>query len=176
MQEHALVQVLALHQALHRVRIVADTAGRGRRTSPSDGSSSEMKKREQPGSPCRPARPRSWLSMRRLSCRFVPITYSPPSSATPSPSWMSVPRPAMLVEIVTAPRSPACATMAASCSSLRAFNTRCGMSGELRGSAARIPPRSPSPPGSAGRWHARAGSPPAPPAPSPPSSANSTSG
>ena len=27
-----------------------------------------------PGSPCRPERPRSWLSMRRLSWRSVPIT------------------------------------------------------------------------------------------------------
>jgi hypothetical protein len=26
------------------------------------------------GSPWRPERPRSWLSMRRLSCRSVPIT------------------------------------------------------------------------------------------------------
>src|ERR1039457_4281101 len=29
-----------------------------------NGSSREAKKREHPGSPCRPARPRSWLSMR----------------------------------------------------------------------------------------------------------------
>jgi hypothetical protein len=32
------------------------------------------------------------------------------------PSWMSVPRPAMLVAMVTAPGTPASATMKASCS------------------------------------------------------------
>ena len=106
-----------------------------------------------PGSPWRPERPRSWLSMRRLSCRSVPITYRPPAcdhllrlrarprarsgrplararlrvldrrqlllpariSALP-PSWMSVPRPAMLVAMVTAPSRPAWAMMCASCS------------------------------------------------------------
>src|SRR5438445_3904585 len=35
-----------------------------------------MKKRDNPGSPWRPARPRSWLSIRRLSCLFMPITRS----------------------------------------------------------------------------------------------------
>ena len=40
---------------------------------------------------------------------------------------MSTPRPAMLVEIVTAPCSPARAMIAASASSFRAFNTLCGM-------------------------------------------------
>src|ERR1035437_959534 len=45
--------------------------------------------------------------MRRLSWRFVPIAYRPPNSATPSPRWISTPRPAMLVEMVTAPRCPA---------------------------------------------------------------------
>ena len=40
---------------------------------------------------------------------------------------MSVPRPAMLVEIVTAPGRPACRTMAASASSCRALRTWCGM-------------------------------------------------
>ena len=48
------------------------------------------------------------VSMRRASCRSVPTMCSPPSSRTPSPSLMSVPRPAMLVAIVTAPRWPAC--------------------------------------------------------------------
>ena len=45
-------------------------------------SSSETKKRDEPGSPWRPARPRSWLSMRRASWRSVPSTCSPPSSRT----------------------------------------------------------------------------------------------
>mmetsp|Transcript_47732 Transcript_47732/g.113606 ORF Transcript_47732/g.113606 Transcript_47732/m.113606 type:complete len:210 (+) Transcript_47732:769-1398(+) len=45
-------------------------------------SSSARKKRELPGSPWRPARPRSCLSMRRDSCRSVPITCNPPSSST----------------------------------------------------------------------------------------------
>ena len=37
-------------------------------------SSSERKKRLSPGSPWRPERPRSWLSMRRLSWRSLPST------------------------------------------------------------------------------------------------------
>ena len=40
---------------------------------------------------------------------------------------MSVPRPAMLVEMVTAPLRPACATMKASRSCCLAFRTLCGM-------------------------------------------------
>ena len=43
------------------------------------------------------------------------------------PSTMSVPRPAMLVAIVTAPGRPACATMCASRSCCFAFSTLCGM-------------------------------------------------
>ena len=43
-------------------------------------------------------------------------------SALP-PSWMSVPRPAMLVAMVIAPGTPAWATMKASCSWKRAFST-----------------------------------------------------
>ena len=39
---------------------------------------------------------------------------------------MSVPRPAMLVAIVTAPVAPAWATISDSCSWKRAFNTSCG--------------------------------------------------
>ena len=125
-------------------------------------SSSDRKKRDRPGSPCRPDRPRNWLSMRRLSWRSVPITNSPPACFTfscaaaisvadlrlargaqasdPSmpassffsrisrlpPSLMSVPRPAMLVAMVTAPGAPACATISASCSWKRAFSTACG--------------------------------------------------
>ncbi len=104
-------------------------------------SSSETKNFEAPGSPWRPERPRNWLSMRRLSCRSLPTTKSPPagdhdfpaprrsrrgsrpracSRAAGSsicgssalrrmsrlpPSWMSVPRPAMLVAIVTRARA-----------------------------------------------------------------------
>ena len=117
-----------------------------------------------PGSPWRPERPRSWLSMRRDSWRSVPMMYRPPAARTSSacsricssyflfssanvwraarisslsvseklsaslmsssgicmrrisalamnsalpPSLMSVPRPAMLVAIVTAPFWPA---------------------------------------------------------------------
>ena len=41
------------------------------------------------------------------------------------PSRMSVPRPAMLVETVTAPLRPACATMMASRSWFLAFSTSC---------------------------------------------------
>src|SRR6266480_1420302 len=47
--------------------------------------------------------------MRRLSCRSVPTMCSPPPSATPGPSTISVPRPAMLVAIVTAPGGTALA-------------------------------------------------------------------
>ncbi len=45
-------------------------------------SSSERKKRDSPGSPWRPARPRSWLSMRRDSWRSVPRMKRPPASMT----------------------------------------------------------------------------------------------
>mmetsp|Transcript_12688 Transcript_12688/g.24063 ORF Transcript_12688/g.24063 Transcript_12688/m.24063 type:complete len:298 (-) Transcript_12688:1412-2305(-) len=51
-------------------------------------SSSERKKRVDPGSPCRPERPRSWLSMRRDSWRSVPTTCSPPSARTSSRSTL----------------------------------------------------------------------------------------
>src|SRR3954465_15970232 len=44
-------------------------------------SSSDRKNLECPGSPCRPERPRNWLSMRRLSCRSVPSTNSPPATS-----------------------------------------------------------------------------------------------
>ena len=59
--------------------------------------------------------------MRRLSWRLVPEDERPPSAATasrsaasPPPRTMSVPRPAMLVEIVTAPRRRRAAMMLAS--------------------------------------------------------------
>ena len=60
------------------------------------------------------ARPKSWRSMRAERCISVAMTSSPPSSTTPSPRRMSVPRPAMLVASVTAPRRPACSTICAS--------------------------------------------------------------
>jgi len=41
-----------------------------------------MKKRLLPGSPCRPARPLSWLSIRLDSCLSVPITWRPPKETT----------------------------------------------------------------------------------------------
>src|SRR5579883_2119640 len=44
----------------------------------------ERKKRDAPGSPWRPARPRNWLSMRRESCRSVPTMNRPPSFTTSS--------------------------------------------------------------------------------------------
>ena len=110
-------------------------------------SSSDRKKREAPGSPWRPARPRSWLSMRRrlvalgaddvepagrqhllvllradLEVRGRAPRRRPPARFRGSaslraiasglpPSTMSVPRPAMLVAMVTAPLRPAWATI-----------------------------------------------------------------
>ena len=128
-------------------------------------SSSDRKNSDRPGSPCRPDRPRSWLSMRRLSWRSVARTKSPPAFRTAClsaacsasirarnssglasgfaasacitfistlpPSWMSVPRPAMLVAMVTAPGLPASATIYASCSCWRAFRTLWGMPSAL---------------------------------------------
>ena len=49
-------------------------------------SSSDRKKRLLPGSPCRPQRPRNCKSMRRASCRSVPMMCRPPSARTSSPS------------------------------------------------------------------------------------------
>ena len=61
---------------------------------------------ERPGSPWRPERPRSWLSMRRLSCRSVPMMNRPPASrdllaARPRPRPGS-PRPSALALLVAA--------------------------------------------------------------------------
>ena len=52
----------------------------------SRSSSSERKNWLEPGSPWRPERPRSWLSMRRLSWRSVPRMWSPPAATTSSRS------------------------------------------------------------------------------------------
>ena len=48
----------------------------------SRSSSSERKNWLEPGSPWRPERPRSWLSMRRLSWRSVPRMCRPPAATT----------------------------------------------------------------------------------------------
>ena len=48
----------------------------------SRSSSRERKNWLEPGSPWRPERPRSWLSMRRLSWRSVPRMWSPPAATT----------------------------------------------------------------------------------------------
>jgi hypothetical protein len=77
----------------------------------------------EPGSPWRPARPRNWRSTRRLSWRSVPMMAKPPASFTPGPSLMSVPRPAMLVAMVTLPAWPASATISASRWCCLAFST-----------------------------------------------------
>ena len=86
-------------------------------------SSRETKNTDEPGSPCRPARPRNCLSTRRLSWRSVPIMAKPPASLTSGDNLISVPRPAIFVAMVTAPKRwpslsrvlcPANATMSAS--------------------------------------------------------------
>jgi hypothetical protein len=51
-------------------------------------SSRETKKRDEPLSPWRPERPRSWLSMRRASWRSVPMTCRPPISSMVLNQWM----------------------------------------------------------------------------------------
>ena len=57
-----------------------------RRTSASGRLPATGRTGDEPGSPWRPARPRSWLSMRRLSCRSVPMMCRPPIAATSRPS------------------------------------------------------------------------------------------
>ena len=89
-------------------------------------SSRQTKNWELPGSPWRPDRPRSWRSTRLDSCRSVPIIANPPASFTPLPNLMSVPRPAILVAMVTVPGFPASATTSASLACSLAFNTLCG--------------------------------------------------
>ena len=44
----------------------------------------DRKNRDEPGSPCRPDRPRNWLSIRRLSWRSVPTICKPPAAKTSS--------------------------------------------------------------------------------------------
>ncbi len=90
-------------------------------------SSSETKNCDEPGSPWRPARPRSWRSTRRLSWRSVPMMARPPACLTSGVSLMSVPRPAMLVAMVTCPARPASATTWASNWCCLAFSTLCLM-------------------------------------------------
>ena len=80
--------------------------------------------------PPRCARRRTGPRSARTSPRYSGCVLSPPHFASASisglpPSTMSVPRPAMLVEIVTAPLRPACATISASRSWCLAFSTLC---------------------------------------------------
>ena len=95
-------------------------------------------------SPWRPARPLSWLSTLRDSFLSVATIWRPPDSITevclffqascsksvePSaslpPKTISVPRPAMFVEIVTAPGAPAFAIISASRWCCLALRTSC---------------------------------------------------
>ena len=80
------------------------------------GSSKDKKNLEDPGSPCLPLLPLNWLSILLDSCLSVPMTCNPPnffisclssSEESNPPSTISVPLPAMLVAIVTAPNLPA---------------------------------------------------------------------
>ena len=89
----------------------------------SRSSSRERKKRVEPASPWRAQRPRNCRSMRRDSCRSVPMTCRPPIGSTPWPSLMSVPRPAMFVAMVTEPFWPARVMISASCSWYLALST-----------------------------------------------------
>ena len=96
------------------------------------GSSKETKNLEDPGSPCRPLLPLNWLSILLDSCLSVPMTCNPPNPITFSfssteeswpPKTMSVPLPAILVAIVTAPNLPASEIIWASPWFCFAFNT-----------------------------------------------------
>ena len=131
LQKQPRIQVVAFHQPLHGVGIAAQLGIE----IPVFDEKVVLERNEEaraarialpPGPPAKLVVDPATLML------LVPITYSPPSSAAPWPRRISVPRPAMLVEIVTAPRSPAWAMMAASCSSFRAFKTLCGMSPSLR--------------------------------------------
>ena len=91
-------------------------------------SSSERKKRDEPGIALAARRGRAaagrCAAPRGARCRGCGAR---PASVTPGPSLMSVPRPAMFVAMVTAPRWPACATISASCWWYLAFSTLCLM-------------------------------------------------
>src|SRR5665213_42150 len=89
-------------------------------------SSRETNSSTRPGSPWRAQRPINCRSTRRESWRSHRMTTSPPSSATPEPSLMSVPRPAILVTTVMTPCLPALATISASVLSCAALRTLCG--------------------------------------------------
>ena len=88
-------------------------------------SSKETKNWDEPTSPCRPARPLNCLSTRLDSWRSVPIIAKPPASLDAGLNLISVPRPAMLVAMVTFPDCPASATISASLACCLAFNTLC---------------------------------------------------
>jgi len=68
------------------VTIATNMAGRGVDIklggNPEHMAMMELKKRDSPGSPWRPERPRSWLSIRRDSWRSVPQMNRPPASTT----------------------------------------------------------------------------------------------
>ena len=70
---HVLLHAQALHQAGDALGAEDAHAGRPRATGRTGSS---------PGSPWRPARPRSWLSMRRDSWRSVPRMCRPPAART----------------------------------------------------------------------------------------------
>ena len=88
-------------------------------------SSKDTKKREVPGSPWRPERPRNCRSTLLDSWRSVPMMARPPAARDSGVSFISVPRPAMLVAMVTVPGLPASATISASRWCCFAFNTLC---------------------------------------------------
>ena len=77
----------------------------------------------------------SWRSCHAARAASISGSPAPPSDSSASsatrlpPSTMSVPRPAMLVAMVTAPGCPACATIAASRACCLAFSTSCATPG-----------------------------------------------
>ena len=111
--------------------------------------------------------------MRRLSCRFVPITYSPPSSADAlaeadvGAAAGHVGRDGHRAALARLGDDRGLALVVARVQDL-VRHVR-----QQRAAAARTPRRSPSPPAPAGRSRAPGGSRAAPPAPSPPWSGRS---
>jgi hypothetical protein len=94
----ALLHAEAIHDLLDPLRAEDAAAGRPR---------ARVEARE-PGSPCGPSGPRSWLSIRRDSCRSVPTMCRPPCSTTSLCSGLGD-RPASssaTVRHVRAPRWP----------------------------------------------------------------------